>query len=247
MYNMIRTTINHDPTSPHRWDPHTLWRAASGESMTALAAACRAVPFPRSTFSMKNSPAYNAPVSRVPAGSRQQRRAYLVRAADERAARDVEEAHVLCALAPRVELCGLDVAVDLHVLLRGAHVLPERDDVDVGRAELAERVVHPVLGLADAEHHARLRHAHARGLRRAEHGERLLKRRAPVAHERRHRLRRLDVVRVHVQPRARDALDMLEVPREVARERLDEDVGCPEHPSEMPMHNCDGSSLLLDL
>lgn len=55
----------------------------------------------------------------------------LVAAANERPARHIQEAHILCDLLPAIEFCRLNIAIHFHVLLCGSHILTKRDDVDV--------------------------------------------------------------------------------------------------------------------
>ena len=54
----------------------------------------------------------------------------------------------------RIEPLRLDEAVDRRVLRRRAQVLAERDDVDPGLAQIAHRLEHLVVRLADADHDA---------------------------------------------------------------------------------------------
>jgi len=108
---------------------------------------------------------------------------------------------------------------------RRAHVLAERDDVHVRGAQRPQRRPQLRLRLPEPEHDARLRdQPRLRLLRARQHRQRLPERRAPVPHLRRQRLHRLHVVRVHVQPRPRHHGHHVQVAREVARQRLDEDL-----------------------
>lgn len=59
---------------------------------------------------------------------------YLITAAHERTTCHIEETHVLRHLLPSFKFCRLDVAVDFHVPLRWAHVLPKRNDVYINLA-----------------------------------------------------------------------------------------------------------------
>jgi len=61
---------------------------------------------------------------------------YLVTTPDQRSTGNVEESHSLGNLLPFRELGGLDVSLDLHVLLRGSHVLSESHDIDVVGSEI---------------------------------------------------------------------------------------------------------------
>ena len=149
----------------------------------------------------------------------------LVAAADEGPAGDVEEAHVEGAAAPGLELGGRDVALDLEVALRRAHVLAEGDDVDAGAAQLAQRVAHLGLLLAEPQHQARLGHdalGAPHRLHVLEHAQALPKVRPPVPHVRRQALHRLHVVRVHVHAALGHDPHRVQVAHEVARQRLDQ-------------------------
>ena len=66
--------------------------------------------------------------------------AYLVAAANQWPACDVQESHILGNLLPLVKLGRLDIAVDLHVTLGGSHVLAECYDIDVRLAEVFQAV-----------------------------------------------------------------------------------------------------------
>jgi hypothetical protein len=55
----------------------------------------------------------------------------LVATANERSARHIQEAHILCDLPPTIEFYGFHIAIHFHVPLCGAHILTKRDDVDV--------------------------------------------------------------------------------------------------------------------
>lgn len=64
---------------------------------------------------------------------------HLVTAPDKRPTGNVKEAHVLCDLLPLIEFRGFDISVHLHMLLGWAHVLAERDDIDLSFAEFWKR------------------------------------------------------------------------------------------------------------
>ena len=107
---------------------------------------------------------------------------------------------------------------------RRAQVLPQGEDFDPRVQQVAHRLTKLVWLLAVPEHDGALgdeaRGRHARVL---EHRERLAVPCAPVTHRRLQPLDRLDVVRVHVQTRARDGGDALEARGavEVGREALE--------------------------
>ena len=148
-----------------------------------------------------------------------------VAAAHERPAGDVQKAELLGTRLPCGKLVGRDVLGHLHVALGRAHVLPERDDIHAVRAQVVQRLLDLGVRLAAAEHDAGLGHqVRAHVLCMLQRRETLAVRRAPVAHERRRALDRLDVVCVHVEAAARHLLDTLERAAKVGHERLDEDV-----------------------
>ncbi len=60
----------------------------------------------------------------------------LVATANERPARHIQEAHIVCDLLPAIEFCRLYIAIHFHVPLCGAHILTERDDVNVDLTKL---------------------------------------------------------------------------------------------------------------
>src|SRR4051794_12999214 len=98
----------------------------------------------------------------------------VVGAAHERAGRDVVEAERVRVALERGELVGMPVADDREVALGRAQVLADRDDLDVVIAQLPEHVDDLVVGLAEADHAAGLRHdlVAARRLRVAQHARR---------------------------------------------------------------------------
>ena len=65
---------------------------------------------------------------------------YLIAAAHQRSAGDVQESHILGYLFPLVKLGRLDIPVDFHVTLRRAHVLPKGYDIDVCFAQVFQTV-----------------------------------------------------------------------------------------------------------
>ena len=66
---------------------------------------------------------------------------HLVAAPDQGAACHIQETHTFCHLSPVIKLRRFNVAVDLHVALRRAHVLTESDDVNVNLAQLCKMVI----------------------------------------------------------------------------------------------------------
>ena len=150
----------------------------------------------------------------------------LVGAPDERTARHVREPEPLGLAREPGEGVGVDVAIDRGVLRRRPKVLPERDEVHARRAQIGERLDHLVVRLADADHDARLRDP--RGvplLHAAEDGERAVVAAAGVADGALQATHDLDVVGPHVGPGVDRRVDVVEVPAEVAEQRLDQDVG----------------------
>jgi hypothetical protein len=85
--------------------------------------------------------------------------------ADERAREDRAEAELLALLAEPAELVRVHPAVDLGVLRRRLEVLADRDDVDAVRAQVAHRLDHLVVRLAEADDDPAL--SSGRGSRRA--------------------------------------------------------------------------------
>mmetsp|Transcript_1920 Transcript_1920/g.4836 ORF Transcript_1920/g.4836 Transcript_1920/m.4836 type:complete len:382 (+) Transcript_1920:282-1427(+) len=148
----------------------------------------------------------------------------LVRGAHERPARDVLEAHRHALSLPLVVLRGRHHPHDGHVPLARAQVLAESEDLDAAVEHVAHHLPHLVRLLAQPEHDRALRHHVGVGaLRRLENCHRLGVPRAAVAHCLLQPLDRLDVVRVHVEARARDERDAVEAapPVEVGGEALD--------------------------
>ena len=124
----------------------------------------------------------------------------LVAAPHERSTRAVHETQVQGALAPQLKDGGRHVLLDLHVALRGAHVLTECDDVDADAAKLLQGVPELFFCLSQAEHDGGLgdefRTSFFRG---AQDIDGLLEGRAAVADERRQLGGGLDVVCVDVE------------------------------------------------
>ncbi len=150
----------------------------------------------------------------------------LVRAPDERRARDIGEAEPRRLAREAIERRRIDEAIDRRVLRRRAEVLPHGHEVDARGAEVGERLEHLVVRLADADHHARLRDPRRVALLHpAQNRERLLVRAAHVADRPLEAAHDLDVVRPHVRLRVDRDVGVREVPAEVAEQRLDEDVG----------------------
>src|ERR687885_3010120 len=77
--------------------------------------------------------------------------------ADEWPGEHRPEAQRLALLAEPAELVRVHPAVDRRVLRRGLEVLADRDDVDAVRAEVAHRLDHLVVRLAEADDDAALR------------------------------------------------------------------------------------------
>mmetsp|Transcript_23560 Transcript_23560/g.73942 ORF Transcript_23560/g.73942 Transcript_23560/m.73942 type:complete len:259 (-) Transcript_23560:266-1042(-) len=123
----------------------------------------------------------------------------------------------------------MHVLHDAQVLLRRAHVLSQGDDVDAVAAQVLHALHDLLPRLAEAEHDARLgvhlrvgllgalKYRHALGVVRAR-----------VAHVALQPLHRLDVVRVDVEARVREAVDGGEVAPKVAHEALHEHAGLPQ-------------------
>src|SRR5205085_9282527 len=80
-----------------------------------------------------------------------------LRGADERPGEDRAEPHRLALLAEPLELVGVHPAVDRDVLLARLQVLADRDDVDAGRAQVAQRLDNLVVALAEPDDDAALR------------------------------------------------------------------------------------------
>ena len=115
-------------------------------------------------------------------------------------------------------------AVDVRVLRRGLQVLPDGHDVDAVRAQVAHRVDHLVVRLAEPDDDPRLRHHVVRGelLHALEEPQRLLVARLRAAHPRVQSADGLDVVAEHVRASVehRDERLLLDA-EEVGREDLD--------------------------
>src|SRR5690349_7923434 len=134
--------------------------------------------------------------------------ARLVARAHERTGRDEAEAQRQALALQFGEHLGPHELRHRQVLLRGAQVLPEREDVAAHRAQIAHGLHHLVAPLAQAEHDAALG-PHSGALVEVENGERLLVGGAAIAHPRREALHRLYVVRGDRGPRVGDHLQRL--------------------------------------
>lgn len=99
---------------------------------------------------MKYSPAYECTGQRRTRQQLWTGKLHLVATPDERPASDVEEAHVLRDLLPLVELCRLDIPINLHMPLRRSHVLPEGHNVDIDLAELYKKDITSTLRILRA-------------------------------------------------------------------------------------------------
>src|SRR4051794_14686100 len=89
--------------------------------------------------------------------------------ADEWAGEDRAEAERLSLLAEPPEFVGVHPAVDGRVLRARLEVLPDRDDVDAVLAQVAHRLHHLVVALAEADDDPALRqHGVVRELLRAQ-------------------------------------------------------------------------------
>ena len=89
-------------------------------------------------------------------------------------------------------------------------------------AQIVHRLGDLFVGLAEAEHQARLReHARVVALRMLEHAQRLLVARARVAHRMRQASHGLDVLREHFEAGVDHRLDVREHALEIRRQRFD--------------------------
>src|SRR2546430_1807756 len=145
----------------------------------------------------------------------------LVRRPHQRAGGDELEAECHAFALEIREHLGPHVLLDGQVLLGGAQVLAQGEDVAAGGAQIAHRLQHLAAQLAQAQHEGRLG-AHPAALVVLEHRERLAIGGAPVAHARREALDRLEVVRSHGGPRLEDHVERLAAALEVRREHLDQ-------------------------
>src|SRR6267378_338540 len=118
----------------------------------------------------------------------------LVAGADQRPGGDEPEAEREALPLELREHLRPDELLHRQVLLRRPEVLPQREDVAAGRAQVAHRLQHFAARLAQPEHDAALR-AHATALVELEHLEGLAVCGAPVAHPRRQALHRLEIMR----------------------------------------------------
>src|SRR5581483_7864790 len=80
-----------------------------------------------------------------------------VRRSNQRPGEDGAEAERLALLAEPAELVGMHPAVDLRVLRARLEVLADGDDVDAVRPQVAHRLDHLVVRLAEADDDAALR------------------------------------------------------------------------------------------
>src|SRR2546428_6397000 len=120
--------------------------------------------------------------------------ARLVARPHQRARGDEAEAQREAFLLQLGEDLGPDEFLDREVLLAGAQILAEREDVTACRAQIAHGRDDFVPPLAKAQHDGALG-AHSSALVVLEDTQRLHVRRAPVAHSRGQSFHRLDVVR----------------------------------------------------
>mmetsp|Transcript_14120 Transcript_14120/g.29557 ORF Transcript_14120/g.29557 Transcript_14120/m.29557 type:complete len:290 (-) Transcript_14120:224-1093(-) len=138
------------------------------------------------------------------------------------------QAQSLASNPPSVKLLRCDVAGHLHVPLRGLQVLAEGDDLHAIITEVSQRLVHLLIGLAEAQHERGLRYKAGLGLpRMPEHGHRLRVPSAAVPHCALQALDRLHVVRIDVHAALDDLLHQLQAALEVATQSLNTEAFVP--------------------